>query len=135
MKKEKLLEKIEQYKDEHGAKAAILDIIEPALENIKRHEMILSLTDRDNSGVLYMRLMDGEDRGIVIADNVGTAFSVALVHAISVYKRCGIPDRMIKHKLMRGVETFLEIINNGTDPRITELTMYGDRYDDDHQSN
>lgn len=82
-----------------------------------------------------MRLMDGEDRGIVIADNVGTAFSVALVHAISVYKRCGIPDRMIKHKLMRCVETFLETINNGVDPRITEFTLYGDRYDDDHQSN
>lgn len=63
MKKEKLLEKIEQYKDEHGAKAAILDIVEPALESIKKHEMILSLTDRNNSGVLYMRLMDGEDRG------------------------------------------------------------------------
>lgn len=46
MKKEKLLEKIEQYKDEHGAKAAILDIVEPAMENIKKHEMILSLTDR-----------------------------------------------------------------------------------------
>lgn len=135
MKKEKLLEKIEQYKDEHGAKAAILDIIEPVLENIKRHEMILSLTDRNNSGVLYMRLMDGEDNGIVIADNVGTAFSVALVHAISVYKRCGVPDGMIKHKLMQGIKTFLDIINDGTEPRITELTIYGDRYDDDQQTN
>ena len=135
MKKEKLLEKIEQYKDEHGAKAAILDIVEPAMENIKKHEMILSLTDRNNSGVLYIRLMDGEDRGMVIADNVGTVFSTALIHIISVYKRCGVPDDMIKRKLKNTIEIYLNSINDATESSITELTIYGDRYDDDHQSN
>lgn len=135
MKKEKLLEKIEQYKDEHGAKAAILDIVEPALENIKKHEMILSLTDRNNSGVLYIRLMDGEERGMVIADNVGTVFSTALIHIISVYKRCGVPDDMIKRKLKNKIEIYLNSINDATESSITELTIYGDRYDDDHQSN
>lgn len=119
MKKEKLLEKIEQYKDEHGAKAAILDIVEPALENIKKHEMILSLTDRNNYGVLYIRLMDGEDRGMVIADNVGTVFSAALIHIISVYKRCGVPDDMIKRKLKNAIEIYLNSINDATESSIT----------------
>lgn len=79
--------------------------------------------------------MDGEERGMVIADNVGTVFSTALIHIISVYKRCGVPDDMIKRKLKNTIEIYLNSINDATESSITELTIYGDRYDDDHQSN
>lgn len=140
MEKEELLKEILLYKDEHGAKSLLTDVVEPALAGIREEEMILSLTETAYSGVMYIRTMDGEDAGIVLSDKVGTAFSAALEYIVSTYYRCRIPGDMIKHKIEAAIDSILCAFENGEEPRLPKITIYGDgltddRQDDDHQSN
>lgn len=140
MEKEELLNEIMLYKDEHGAKSLLTDVVEPALAGIREEEMILSLTVREQSGVIYARTMDGEDAGIVLSDNVGSAFAAALEYIVSTYYRSCIPGGMIKHKIERAIDSILCALENGEEPRLPKITIYGDgliddRQEDDHQSN
>lgn len=140
MEKEELLKEILLYKDERGAKSLLTDVLEPALAGIREEEMILSLTVREQSGVIYARTMDGEDAGIVLSDNVGSAFAAALEYIVSTYYRSCIPGGMIKHKIERAIDSILCALENGEEPRLPKITIYGDgliddRQDDDHQSN
>lgn len=145
MKKEKLLEKIKQYKDEHGAKALMIDIIEPALDGISDEEMELdSISDEEvehdvsrryEFGVTYARWMRGDDKVVIITDSIGDTFSVLLSHIVCLYKRCQLPDDMVKNKIMRATDRIIELYNEGSRISHPKLIVYGDRYDDDQQAN